>query len=166
MKKQLLVGILLVVLAVVFFGGRFYQRKVREQNFLKAIRQVELEEQHPASRSTPLSGGSSDRQAMFEVRRAYAQINIEGDFGDEQRKDLLALGRGLSSENEIVRATTDDFIRHLLTSFVRARPRPRWHQDSELDVFFGFYKRSSSESLKNFLKLYPGSPEAEYLKTI
>ncbi len=119
-----------------------------------------------AQGASSLVAESPERIQMFEVRDAYDRLKLKANPDQELLGQLTTLGRGLVSENAIVRNTTGDIVRHILTAWVRERPQSDWHQSLEIDEFFRLYKQSSDPSLAEFLKAVPVGPETQYLKTI
>lgn len=166
MKKIFSIAAVIVVLAVVAgLSARHAHRLRAVSEFQSLLQKLEEAAMRPPVRSETLNRESADRTQLFAVREAYSQLSLN-DNGDDQLSLLMTIGQGLSSPNKIVRDTTADIVRHILSSHVRESAPANWHRNEALDAFFRLYKHSSSRSLADFLKIYPSGPEAEYLKTI
>ncbi len=167
MKKWFTFGCLSLFLLLALF--RFLQIKTRrnqESRFERLVKQLDSQIKNPPVRSEPLKAGTHDRAQMFEVRSAYDQLNLNGDIGSRQIFNLSTISEGLCAKNSIVRATTDDIVRHILTSYVRHHRRGNWHKNRIVDEFFKLYKKNPGADLAHFLRVFPNSPEAEYLNEI
>jgi hypothetical protein len=108
--------------------------------------------------------GSLERQLLFEVRSAYDNFDVSAKVDAETYIAFSKLAEGLRSSNNIVRETTGDMVRHILTRWVRRRDDLRSHP--EINAFFKAYSAGKFAALQQFLKAYPESPESKYLNEI
>lgn len=160
-RKSIILTILFVSTAILVFANfkkiSIDSKFESQLNGLKRIAKANTD-------ALPLIDGSTERAQLFEIRSIYDRFDPKSPITSKMLNDLRTMGAGLVSPNEIVRETTGDLVRHILSSWVRHHENPKIYP--EIDVFFRFYAKENCQSLKEFLTRFPDSPEAQYLKQI
>lgn len=150
---------LTVIIGVAYLSRQSF-RHTQARHFLNQLKELSVGA-HEATDSDPLMSGTKARDQLFEVRAAYDRVQLH-NTNDETLKSLFVLANGLVAENEIVRETTGDIVRHILTEYLLSGGA----RSPVVDEFFKFYKKSGSRSLAEFLKTFPDGREAQYLGAI
>ncbi len=177
MKKNYVIFTILFIVTVVLFFAYLYKKNIISKNqsnlFHQSINKlinnpvvtsnkVNLSE----SNNIILNEGSIEKSQMFQIRKAFIEIDLRDKDQSKLLTSLTALTLGLNSENQIIRSTTDDFVVHLLTRWAALQPEDNWHLNNEIDLFFSTYKKLQTQSLTKFLKIYKNSPEEKYLTSL
>lgn len=167
MKRQTRLSLLiLILLGGAALGWHLHVQRtaraafVSELNTLEAAAAARLGSTEPR----PLTRDNPERAQLFAIRAVYDEMSPRQRLTPATLRALRQLGDGLVSSNEIVRETTGDLVRHLLSAWIRHEaPLMR---EREVQAFFRFYAHVGSRSLREFLRAQADGPEAKFLNEL